>query len=233
MGLANYLHMKIKLLISKMFLIRFSPIAYPFPLKGNQRSIERKAVLPLGSQRVTKAGKTFLGWTLLVIVSFLFSCKPESERTADKIKETEKKLVNDSTRMLNRELAEEQLKAYAAFTEKFPEDSRSEEFLYKAAELANSMGKTAVALDYYHSFCQKYPQSKKAPYALFLQAFIYENQLKNLDKAKELYNSFLASYPDHELAKDARFSLDNLGKSEEDLIKMFEDKNKEDTLVKR
>jgi TolA-binding protein len=170
---------------------------------------------------------------LVALLSFLFSCKPESDRTADKIKETEKQLVNDSTRVLNRDLAEQQLKSYAEFSEKFPEDSRSEEFLYKAAELANSMGKTAVALDYYHNFCEKYPKSKKAPYALFLQAFIYENQLKNLDKAKELYNSFLTSYPDHELAKDARFSLNNLGKSEDELIKMFEEKNKEDASVKR
>jgi outer membrane protein assembly factor BamD (BamD/ComL family) len=160
------------------------------------------------------------------LICFLFSCKPESDQMADKIKETEKQLVNDSTKMLNRELAEKELTAYVEFTEKFPEDSRSEEFLYKAAELANSMGKTPVALDYYHSFTEKYPQSKKAPYALFLQAFIYENQLKNLDKARELYTSFLTSYPDHELAKDARFSLDNLGKTEEELIKMFEEKNK-------
>jgi len=166
-------------------------------------------------------------YSAAIILSFLFSCKPESDRTADKIRETEKMLINDSTKMLNRSLAEGELKAYAEFTEKFPEDTRSEEFLYKAAELANSMGKTAVALDYYHSFCEKYPKSKKAPYALFLQAFIYENQLKNLDKARELYSGFLTAYPDHELAKDARFSLNNLGKSEEELIKMFEEKNKD------
>ena len=168
-----------------------------------------------------------------LFAALLFSCKPESDRTADKIKETEKLLINDTTKMLNRDLAEEQLKAYVAFTEKFPEDNRTEEFLYKAAELANSMGKTAVALDYYHSFTEKYPQSKKAPYALFLQAFIYENQLKNLDRARDLYGSFLTTYPDHELAKDARFSLDNLGKSEEELIKMFEEKSKEDASVTR
>ena len=170
---------------------------------------------------------------VIVFLSLLFSCKPENDRMADKINETEKKLVNDSTKVLNRALAEEQLKSYIAFTEKFPEDSRSEKFLYKAAELANSMGKTAVALDYYYSFCQKYPKSDKTPYALFLQAFIYENQLKNLDKARELYSSFLTTYPDHELAKDARFSLDNLGKSEEELIKMFEEKNKEEVSSKR
>src|SRR5262249_1075877 len=154
-----------------------------------------------------------------LLSSFLFSCKPESERAADKIKETEKQLVNDSTRTLNRQLAEEQLKAYVSFIEKFPEDSRCEEFLYKAAELSNSMGQTAAALEYYHTFSEKYPQSEKTPYALFLQAFIYENQLKNLDRAKELYSDFLSKYPTHELAKDARFSIDNLGKSEEELIK--------------
>jgi len=177
--------------------------------------------------------KNKLLFVAVLFLSFLFSCKPESDRTADKIKEAEKKLINDSTRMLNRDLAEKQLKSYAEFTDKFPEDSRSEEFLYKAAELASSMGKTAVALDYYHSFYEKYPQSKRAPYALFLQGFIYEEQLKNIDRARELYTSFLAAYPDHELAKSARFSLDNLGKSEEEVIKMFEEKNKADTSVKR
>jgi TolA-binding protein len=168
-----------------------------------------------------------------LFLSFLFACKPESDRTADKIKETEKQLINDSTRMLNRDLAEQQLKAYGTFIEKFPEDGRNEEFLYKAAELANTLGKTAVALDYYHSFCEKYPKSIKAPYALFLQGFIYEEQLKNIDRARELYTSFLSAYPDHELAKSARFSLDNLGKSEEEVIRMFEEKSKGDTSAKR
>ncbi|MBK5286534.1 MAG: tetratricopeptide repeat protein [Bacteroidia bacterium] len=161
------------------------------------------------------------------VIILLCSCQPESERTAEKIKETEKKLINDSTKMMNRPLAEDQLKAYANFIEKFPDDKRCEEYLYKAADLANGMGKTAMALEYYHRFGEKYPASQKAAYALFLQAFIHENQLKNMEKAKELYTSFLSKYPDHELAKDAQFSLDNLGKSEEDLIKMFEEKNKD------
>lgn len=156
----------------------------------------------------------------------LFSCQQESERIAEKIKETEKRLINDSTKMMNRALAEEQLKSYSEFVEKFPDDKRSEEFLYKSADLANGMGKTPVALEMYYRFCEKYPTSAKAAYALFLQGFIYENQLKNLDKAKELYTAFLTRYPSHELAKDAKFSLDNLGKSDDELIKMFEEKNK-------
>jgi len=168
-------------------------------------------------------------FNILISVAILLmcSCQSESEKTAEKIKETEKKLINDSTKMMNRPLAEEQLKSYADFTDKFPDDKRCEEFLYKAADLANGLGKTAMALEYYHRFGEKYPASQKASYALFLQAFIHENQLKNLEKAKELYTSFLSKYPDHELAKDAQFSLDNLGMSEEDLIKMFEEKNKD------
>lgn len=168
-------------------------------------------------------------FTAIICTAVLFlhaACRQENERMAEKIKETEKKLVNDSTKMMNRPLAEEQLKAYSDFTDKFPDDQRSEEFLYKAADLANGLGKTPVALELYHRFGEKYPNSSKAAYAMFLQGFIYENQLKNLDKAKELYTLFLSKYPTHELAKDAKFSLDNLGKSEEELIKMFEEKNK-------
>lgn len=163
---------------------------------------------------------------LTALALLMFSCQPENERMAMKIKEAEKKLVNDSTKMMSRDLAEEQLKSYTGFVDKFPDDKRSEEFLYKSADLANSMGKTAVALEMYFRFCEKYPASAKAAYALFLQGFIYENQLKNLDKARELYTSFLTKYPRHELAKDAKFSIDNLGKSDDELIKMFEEKNK-------
>lgn len=57
-------------------------------------------------------------------------------------------------------------------------------------------------------------------------AFIYENQLHGAEKAKKLYEEFMKKYPDHELAKDVKFSLDHIGKSDEELIKEFEAKQK-------
>jgi TolA-binding protein len=62
---------------------------------------------------------------------------------------------------------------------------------------------------------------------MFLKAFVYEDQLHDLNKAKKYYEEFLEKYPDSDFADDARISLQNLGKSPEELIKEFEEKQQE------
>ena len=103
-----------------------------------------------------------------------------------------------------------------------PDDSLAPEYLYSAAELANGLLQRTRAIELFAKNNQQYPLSKKAPVCLFFQGFIYETQLNDLPKAKELYSEFLQKFPDHQLTKDVKFSLDNLGKSPEELIKQFE-----------
>ena len=67
----------------------------------------------------------------------------------------------------------------------------------------------------------------KAPECLFLKAFVFENQLNNLKDAEILYKEFIASYPNHPLTDDAVASLEYLGKSPEELVRMFQEKNAE------
>ncbi len=64
-----------------------------------------------------------------------------------------------------------------------------------------------------------YPDSKAAPYGLFLNGFIFENNEYDLAKAKTRYELFLQKYPNHKLANSVKSSLKNLGKSPEDIIK--------------
>ncbi len=61
---------------------------------------------------------------------------------------------------------------------------------------------------------------------MFLMAFAYENYLKDTEKAKQAYEAFLKKYPENQLARDAKFSLDNLGKSPEEVMDMILKKNK-------
>ena len=67
----------------------------------------------------------------------------------------------------------------------------------------------------------------KAPEALFLAAFCEETLNGDAQQAKFFYEEFLKKYPAHGLAKDAQFSIQNLGKTDEELIKMFEQNLKE------
>jgi len=51
-----------------------------------------------------------------------------------------------------------------------------------------------------------------------MQGFIAENYIGDKDAAAKRYEAFLAKYPDHELADDAKFSLDNLSLTDQEIF---------------
>jgi TolA-binding protein len=123
------------------------------------------------------------------------------------------------------EQAAELIQLYIDKANTSTESEMAPNYLFKAAELAMNLGKTQQAMDLYNKVIYSYPEYEKAPECLFLLAFIYENSLQNYGKAKELYEMFLEKYPDHDFADDAQFSLQYLGKSPEELMREFEEKN--------
>ncbi|MDO9255771.1 MAG: tetratricopeptide repeat protein [Bacteroidales bacterium] len=116
----------------------------------------------------------------------------------------------------------ELVSAYQNFSSKYPDDSLSPEYLYKAAGLAAGFNRGAQAIDIYESLIQTYPHYKKIPECYFMAAFTYENTLGNIGKAKVFYTKFLVKYPDHELADDARAAIKFLGKSPEEMVRGFD-----------
>ena len=56
-------------------------------------------------------------------------------------------------------------------------------------------------------------------------AFTLDNDLQRHEEAKELYESFLEKYPDDDFADDTQFLLQNLGKTDEEIIQSFEGQN--------
>ncbi len=162
----------------------------------------------------------------------LYSCKSGKEKLQETISVNEQKLFSDSTKMLDQKIGEDVLKSYKEYAEKYPDDTISPSYLFKAADLANGMKKYREAVDLYGGFREKYPTHRKAAAALFLLAFSYDNNLQDKEKAKLLYAEFLQKYPDHQMVPSAKASLDqlNMGLTDEELVKMFE--AKQDSLAK-
>ncbi len=98
-------------------------------------------------------------------------------------------------------------------------------YLYKAADVAQGIGQPERAIAILEKAYNKYKDFPQRPNCLFIIGFIYENDLKDLEKAQVFYKSFLERYPDHHMANAAKASLNNLNKSPEDLIKEFQKKN--------
>jgi outer membrane assembly lipoprotein YfiO len=113
--------------------------------------------------------------------------------------------------------------SYQDVLDRFQTSPYAESSLSRLAYMYNNDIKDKKkALEAYKKFYQLFPTSKQAPTMLFLSAFIYNNEYNNepamLDSARKAYELFLQKYPDHELAASAKFELENLGKSPDELI---------------
>ncbi|MBR9831159.1 tetratricopeptide repeat protein [Acidiluteibacter ferrifornacis] len=148
------------------------------------------------------------------------------EELKAKVNEFESKVFqNDSSMDITN--ANLLIEGYVKYANEYPEDSESATFVFKAAEVSLGLNQGTTALALYTKVYEDYPEFEKRPYSLFLQAFINENNLGKLEEARVIYEKFIADYPDHPMADDAQYSLDNLGKSPDELIKEFEAKQKQ------
>lgn len=118
---------------------------------------------------------------------------------------------------LNRKAAFEYVDASEAYVLVNPKDQESPEYLFKAAEIAKTIGTFKKSLSLYDWIIANYPGDDKAPTAMFLKAFILEDNVNNIEAARIAYEEFIEKYPDHHFVDDAQFSLKNLGKSSEEI----------------
>jgi outer membrane protein assembly factor BamD (BamD/ComL family) len=163
---------------------------------------------------------------LAILVVFFSGCSPSREKTIKNITTLETQLYSGQAMNFNRPKADSLLNLYDKFVTRYPKDSLAPKYLFQAASLAVTLGDGKKSLDLYEDFMKKFPDNPKTPVCLFFKGYIYENLLSNLDKAKETYLVFIEKYPDHEFVKDARVALMNLGKTPDQLVREFEEKQK-------
>ena len=115
------------------------------------------------------------------------------------------------------------------FASKFPKDTLSPEFLFKAADVARGLGEYHLAIKMWNEVETQYEGYRKAPEALFLQGFTYDNDLEKMDEAAKHYEAFLEKYPKHPIANDVKLLLEvaKSGKSADELIDEFESQQEE------
>lgn len=108
---------------------------------------------------------------------------------------------------------------YQELTDRFPSAASAESCQTRVAVIYNNeLHDAGNAVAAYKKVYARFPLSKNAPAALFLCGFLWSNELHNTDSAKVVYETFLQKYPDHELAASAKFELETLGKSPDQLI---------------
>jgi tetratricopeptide (TPR) repeat protein len=164
---------------------------------------------------------------LALLFPLFLACNPG--KTVDKTAELTQKLADldramGGANVTDKTKANEFIKTseeLAALVEKTNQDQYVD-LLLKAGGLAITVDNYQKAIDLYKKVAEGLPTHPKAPTAQFLIAFVYDNNLNDMAKAKEAYETFLQKYPnDPDFADDAQLMLGKLGKSPDEIIKEF------------
>lgn len=100
-------------------------------------------------------------------------------------------------------------------------------YLWKTGETARAVQDFQTAEKCFVEIYEQHSDSPEASKALFLHAFMADEDQEAFDKAKTLYETFIEKYPDSDFADDARFLLEHLGKSDEEMLQILSQKNAE------
>lgn len=120
------------------------------------------------------------------------------------------------------------INAYLRFADNFPKDSMTPACFFDAANIAMSLSQYQMAINYYDTVNVKYPAFQRSADCVFIRGFIYDDKLKDTAKARVLYQEVIDKYPhDTALVAQARAAIAILGKSYDEIIKGFEEKNKD------
>lgn len=166
--------------------------------------------------------RTLIFLSLITII--FFACTNPRDKALDNIEKTELALADTTKIELDEALVKRAVLQYEDFAKAFPDDTLAPQFLYKAGEFYGIIGEHKKSLATYKRVYKEYKDFKKAPQCLFLQGFIYDDKMKDFNTSTRIYNQFLELYPQHELAESVKFLLENLGKSDEQIIRELEAK---------
>jgi tetratricopeptide (TPR) repeat protein len=146
------------------------------------------------------------------------SDKEGQKSVPDELRDLGRAIFSETGGGFNRSIAQDFVYGAENFALLNPKDSLSPVFLIDAATIARNLGNTTETLELFKWVYEKFPNHKKAPEAMFYEAFTYDSDLKDYEKARTAYETFMEKNPDHPFVDQAKIMMDNLGKSDEELL---------------
>ena len=156
--------------------------------------------------------RVFVAVALMILFG---ACNPKQTWKRNSIESGEKKLMEAAKAgKVDSAAVNALLSDYESYSETYPNDTLGAAYLFKAADFYRYQHKPLKSIELYAKIYERYPSIGKRPYALFLQGFIFENEVNNPSAAKIFYEKFLTAYPTHAIANDVKTTLSNLGKTD-------------------
>ena len=145
----------------------------------------------------------------------------------NEISQLENELYADDEVTFNVSKAQRIVQLYNEFVLQFSSDKElAPEYLFKTADVCLGLQDHLQALRVLERIITNYPDFNKIVESYYLKAFVLDAHIGKKGEAQEAYRALINKFPEHKLADDASAAIKVLTMSDEDLIKMFEEKNK-------
>lgn len=162
--------------------------------------------------------KSTLKIIIFALLSIAMMACGEKKITQDDLKKAEATLFNENQTM-NEDAAPGVAETYEKFVEQSPDDPTAPTWLFHAMELNLHLKDFDKSIALGNQLLEQYPESKWAPRTLFLLGnYVYDEQLHDLDKAREAYERIINDYPDSGFVEDAQKSIEYLGMTPEEIM---------------
>jgi hypothetical protein len=136
----------------------------------------------------------------------------------DSIAMMEDKVFGDSLELAELTLAYDLATRMALFADSFPQHPKAGGMLFRSADLCQGLNQGSLSIKRFERFRRNFPKDSLVADALFMEGHVAETILADTALAKRKYNEFIGLYPDHPFAPGAKFSIENMGKTEEEMI---------------
>ncbi|MGB0389991.1 MAG: tetratricopeptide repeat protein [Salibacteraceae bacterium] len=170
----------------------------------------------------------------VVLAGLMVACTPTNpeEKAKKEVEEARKVILEerdkllDSTGPLDTARSEMMIDRYITFVQNNPADTDAGEFLFQAASLCMAKGDYERCIKIHQNLLNNYPNNKRTVESTFHIAFTYDTYLDKKGMAEDWYKKVIKEFPRDDLALQSRSAIKNLNMTDEELIKMFEEKNK-------
>ena len=134
-------------------------------------------------------------------------------------KKTEADLMAEGKQYEQSQQLEKALVTYEKLMVNYPDTPQAPEVYFKIAQVAGSLKQFEKCIDAYQQIVEQFPDHSIAQKSQFMIGYVYANEQKNFEKAKEAYQYFLNNYSeaDSGMTASAEFELKYLGKDISDI----------------
>jgi outer membrane protein assembly factor BamD (BamD/ComL family) len=108
------------------------------------------------------------------------------------------------------------LRLYVEYSTKYPNDSLTPEYLFRASDIAQGTGNYQQAVEFLETILAKHPTFHNYEAAMFSAAMIYDDHLEQVnhgdERALQLYDELIQKYPSSSYAEQSKILKTYVGK---------------------